>query len=86
MKQGMTMAEKALAKASGRDVVRPGEFATAGTDALIFNEISFYEATENMDQIGRDEVWDPDKIVEAIGCFFICCGFQKIIVLEKSKF
>ena len=66
MKQGMTMAEKALAKASGRDVVRPGEFVTAGIDALVFNEISFSEATEDMDQIGRDEVWDPDKIVVVI--------------------
>ena len=50
MKQAMTMAEKALAGASGRDSVRPGEFVTAGIGLLVFNELSFYDATECMDQ------------------------------------
>lgn len=60
------MSEKALARASNKDVVRPGEFLTAKIDVLIFNENSFYDATERMDQIGQNKVWDPDKIVVVI--------------------
>jgi len=66
MKQGMTMAEKVLARGSDRDIVRPGEFVTAKIDILIANDLSFYDAAELMDQIGQNKVWDTDKIVVVI--------------------
>lgn len=66
MKQGMTMAEKILARASGRELVRPGEFVTAKIDILMTHDGGFENAYGLMLQNGHNKVWDPDKIVVAI--------------------
>jgi 3-isopropylmalate/(R)-2-methylmalate dehydratase large subunit len=63
---GMTMAEKVLARASGRDVVHPGEYVTANIDILMGHDLSFYSGYEAMTQSGHDKVWNPDKIVVII--------------------
>lgn len=60
------MAEKILARAAGKDLLRAGEFVTAGIDLIITNDMSFYDASELMEQIGLDRVWDPEKIVVVI--------------------
>jgi 3-isopropylmalate/(R)-2-methylmalate dehydratase large subunit len=66
MKQGMTMAEKVLARASGRDVVTPGEFITGKIDILIANDMSFYDALQVLLETGQKKVWDPNKIVVVV--------------------
>lgn len=63
---GMTMAEKVLARASGRDGVRPGEFVTGKIDILMGHDLSFYAAYETMIKSGYSKVWDPTKIVAVI--------------------
>jgi 3-isopropylmalate/(R)-2-methylmalate dehydratase large subunit len=60
---GMTMAEKILARASGRDNVSPGEFVTAAIDVLMTVDMSFYPSYEFMLKSGYNRVWDPAKIV-----------------------
>ena len=63
---GMTMAEKILARASGRKVVTPGEYLTAPIDLLLINDRGFPETYEAMLQSGLTKVWDPDRIVVVI--------------------
>ena len=66
MRQGMTMAEKVLARASGRDTGATGEFVTARIDILMAHDGSFDDAYALMLQSGHQKVWDPDKIVVGI--------------------
>jgi 3-isopropylmalate/(R)-2-methylmalate dehydratase large subunit len=63
---GMTMAEKVLARASGKSSVHPGEFVTGKIDILMGHDRSFYPAYEAMIRSGYSKVWDPDKIVTVI--------------------
>jgi len=66
MGQGMTMAEKILARASGNDRVKPGEYVTARIDTLMMPEQCFHEAYPLLVQSGCKEVWDPGRIVIVI--------------------
>jgi len=63
---GMTMAQKILARASGREAVRPGEFVTAQIDILMGPEWSFLAGYESLMQTGYKKVWDPAKVVVVI--------------------
>jgi len=66
---GMTMAEKALARASRKKVVYPLEFVTAEIDLLMGHDLSFFAAYMMMVGHGIQKVWDPDKIVVVIDHF-----------------
>lgn len=59
MPLGMTIAEKILARAGGREVVRPGEVVVAKVDTAVVIDIGFYP------DIWRwpTRVHDPDQIV-----------------------
>ena len=59
----MTMAEKALARASGREHVKPGEFITGTIDVLMVADMSFYESYVLMIKHGCSKIWDPDRMV-----------------------
>ncbi|MFC1862473.1 3-isopropylmalate dehydratase large subunit [Thermodesulfobacteriota bacterium] len=59
----MTMAEKALARAAGREYVRPGEIVTAAIDTLMVADMSFYDSYELMIENGCSDIWDPDRMV-----------------------
>src|SRR4030042_2078154 len=63
---GMTMAEKVLARASGRDVVKPGDYLTAHIDLLLINDRGFLDTYEAMLRSGLTKVLDPDRIVVVI--------------------
>lgn len=63
---GMTMAEKILARASGRKAVKPGEFVTAEIDILMGHDLSFFAGYELLMPTGYKKVWDPNKIVVVI--------------------
>ncbi len=58
---GMTMAEKILARASGKKKVRPGEYITANVDQVMCTE-SFAPAYETLTKAGINKVWNPDKV------------------------
>jgi len=59
---GMTMAEKILARASGRDMVLPGEFVTAQIDLAMAHE-ALAQVFVSLLGIGCEKVWDPSRIV-----------------------
>ncbi|MBI4082830.1 MAG: 3-isopropylmalate dehydratase large subunit [Candidatus Lambdaproteobacteria bacterium] len=63
---GMTMAEKILARASGRERVTPGEYVIARVDKIMGHDNSFLHAYEILQANGFTRVADPDRIVVVI--------------------
>ena len=59
---GMTIAEKILARASGKAQVKPGEIVNARVDVAMSHENADV-VRRHFEQIGIGRVWDPDKIV-----------------------
>lgn len=59
---GMTMAEKILARVSGKKVVKPGEYITANVDVAMAHE-AFAGCYTTLSRAGIHRVWDPDRIV-----------------------
>ena len=59
---GMTLAEKILARASGRSTVRPDEVVVAAVDLAMSHENADL-VRKSFAEIGVPKVWDPSKIV-----------------------
>lgn len=59
----MTMAEKILAKASGKKKVEAGEIVMANIDVAMTHDLTGPLSVESFEKIGVPEVWDPEKIV-----------------------
>jgi len=63
---GMTMAEKILARHSGREEVKAGEYVTAKVDQVLIHD-SFIDIDEDMHAAGipggLSRVWDKDRVV-----------------------
>lgn len=60
---GMTLAEKILAKASGRNAVKPDEFITGKIDVAMVHEWLEMGVSEGLRNAGVDKVWDSSKVV-----------------------
>src|SRR4030042_2782036 len=60
---GMTITEKILAKASGRDMVSPGELVNANIDIVMCHDVTTPPAISMLRQHGIDKVFGPEKIV-----------------------
>ena len=58
----MTMSEKILAHAAGRDSVHPGELIMAKLDLVLGNDITSPVAINEFPKFGRSEVFDKEKI------------------------
>ena len=61
----MTMAEKVLARASGRNVVSPGQYVTASVDRIMAHE-AFAACCLILQSTGVSKFHDPDKVVVVI--------------------
>lgn len=59
---GMTITEKILAAHSGNDVVRPGDILQADVDMALANDVTAPLAIKVFEEIGRDSVFDRDRI------------------------
>ena len=59
----MTITEKILAKAAGRDKVRPGELVDAKLDIVLFIDVTGPAAITMLKEKGIDKVFDTEKIV-----------------------
>src|SRR2546425_3262353 len=59
---GLTISEKILAKASGKERVSPGDIVDGSVDLLYMHEM-LAMALMPFNEIGTMKVWDPDKIV-----------------------
>lgn len=62
---GMTLAEKILGHASGKDRVVPGEYVTAEIDLAMAHEGMAGVATL-LKEATIEKVWDPDKVVSLL--------------------
>lgn len=61
---GMTIGEKILAKASGKDVVKPGEIINAKVDLCMSNDGTTHLNIDIFEkQLKAEKVFDPEKIV-----------------------
>lgn len=60
---GMTIAEKILARASGRKQVAPGEIVEAAIDVAMTHDIEGPMVVQGLRELGAKKVWDPSKIV-----------------------
>lgn len=59
---GMTITEKIIASHAGIDNVNPGDLVQARVDMALANDITAPLAIKVFDEIGRDRVFDPEKI------------------------
>lgn len=65
----MTMAEKILARASGRDRVCAGEYVTARIDRVMAHE-AFTICALNLARLGVERVFDPDRVMVILDHYF----------------
>src|SRR5215472_3623086 len=60
---GMTMTEKILARASGRQEVKPGDLVLAKIDFAMGHDLTIPPAGKIMrEQMGAEKVWDPKRV------------------------
>ena len=60
---GMTITEKILAKAAGKDLVRPGDLVDAGIDVVMCHDVTTPPAISMLVEKGIDKVFDREKII-----------------------
>jgi len=60
---GMTITEKILARAAGRDTVAAGELVSAGIDVIMCHDVTTPPAISMLKEHGIDRVFDTSKIV-----------------------
>jgi 3-isopropylmalate/(R)-2-methylmalate dehydratase large subunit len=60
---GMTMTEKILARAAGRDTVEPGEIVEVAVDLVMTNDITAPISIREFKKTGLERVFDPEKVV-----------------------
>ena len=59
----MNMTEKILARASGRESVKPGELILARVDFAMGHDLTIPPASKIMrEQMGATKVWDPERL------------------------
>jgi len=62
---GMTMAEKILARASGKEKLRPGEFVIAAIDLAMAHD-GLGAVIRILGEAGIKKIWDPEKVVSLL--------------------
>ncbi|MHB8142422.1 MAG: 3-isopropylmalate dehydratase large subunit [Thermoleophilia bacterium] len=60
---GMTITEKILARACGREAVQAGDFINARLDLALANDITAPLAIKEFEAAGAEKVWDPERVV-----------------------
>jgi 3-isopropylmalate/(R)-2-methylmalate dehydratase large subunit len=59
---GMTITEKILAAAAGKETVTPGELITAKVDFCLGNDITAPVAIDEFEKAGFERVFDPERV------------------------
>ncbi len=62
----MTLAEKILARAAGRERVAPGEFVVATVDLALVHDIFAVPVFDAFRELGRERVFDPARVAVVI--------------------
>ncbi|MCP3976421.1 MAG: 3-isopropylmalate dehydratase large subunit [bacterium] len=63
---GMTLAERILARAAGRDRVSAGEFVVAKIDRALLHDIFAARVFDLLVDVGVDDVFDPDRTIVVV--------------------
>ncbi|MEE8406470.1 MAG: 3-isopropylmalate dehydratase large subunit [Acidimicrobiia bacterium] len=63
---GMTLAERILARAAGRESVTAGEFVVADIDLALLHDIFAAQVFDLLRDVGVDNVFEPDQTVVVI--------------------
>lgn len=58
----MTITEKLLARAAGREKARPGDFLNCRVDLVLANDITAPIAIEMLPEMGATRVFDPERV------------------------
>ena len=66
---GMTMAEKILARASGQDQVRAGQYVTANIDRMMCHD-AFAANSMALKGMGVENLFDPERVVIIVDHYF----------------
>ena len=82
---GATLAEKIIAKASGRDSVKPGEFVTCAVDlAMMHDSGGPRRVRPILERLGAS-VWDPGKIVVITDHFVPPVDAMSAAILDLTR-
>ena len=68
----MTLTQKILAKAAGKDSVKAGELIFCNLDIVMGNDITSPVAISEFEKAGFDKVFDPEKVVIVLDHFTPC--------------
>jgi 3-isopropylmalate/(R)-2-methylmalate dehydratase large subunit len=60
---GLTITEKILARAAGKETVKPGEVVFAKVDIALAHDVTSDLAIDIMEKDFGGRIWDPDKII-----------------------
>jgi 3-isopropylmalate/(R)-2-methylmalate dehydratase large subunit len=81
----VNMAEKILARASGRQSVEPGEIVVADVDRLLMHDLSGYLTGQVYDREVSKPVRYPDRVVMVFDHHFSPPTEQQAVVLETNR-
>lgn len=84
-KAAATLAEKIIARAAGRDIVRPGEIVTCRVDLAMMHDSSGPRRMKpKLEELGA-RVWDPSKIVIITDHFVSESDSQSIAIQQLAR-
>lgn len=81
----MNTAERILARASGRQSVRPGEIVIADVDRLIMHDLSGYLTAGVFDKLDGARIKDPDRVVMVFDHHFSPPTERQAAVLQANR-
>ena len=80
-----TLAEKIIARACGRDSVRPGEILTAKVDLLMMHDSGGpRRVASRLETLGA-KVWDPDKVVVVSDHYVPAVDLESAEILSLTR-
>jgi 3-isopropylmalate/(R)-2-methylmalate dehydratase large subunit len=81
----MTLTEKIIAKAAGKDFVKPGEIVTAKVDLAMFHDSSGpRRVAPRLKELGA-KVWDPSKVVVVSDHYVPAVDLESASILKLTR-
>ncbi len=83
---GMTMAEKLLARASGKVAVQPGDIIWANVDVAMMDDVlgPRIEIADKMQEL-EAEIWDHKKVVVILDHYSPAANVQQAEILKFTR-
>ncbi|MEL0105850.1 MAG: aconitase family protein [Rhodospirillaceae bacterium] len=82
---GMTAVEKILARASGKDTVKPGDIIYPKPDFILVHDGLVSPSKEQLDNLGITRVHDPDKLIFVTDHEVIQLSERSIERIQKNR-